>query len=185
MEKLEQKIEWYVLREKNKYGPFSYLDLVRMLQDEKLFEYDFVWHKALDSWLKVSEVEDFKPSVIQSLKTSGLKEVKDIFFRRRFARTEYNTALIVHNNKQLWRGNSLEVSAGGAGIVLNTASLEVGQEIFIHFQPGDGVPPFNATCEVVNKKFEADDRVRYSLKFIAISKGIQTTINQLAEKISA
>lgn len=185
MENLVNKTDWYVLRDKNKYGPFAYLDLVRMLQDEKLFEYDFVWHKGLTSWLKVSELEDFKPSVIQSLKTSGLKEVKDIFFRRRFARVGYNTALIIHNNRQIWRGSSLEISAGGAGVVMDTAALEVGQQIFIHFQPGDGVPSFNATCEIVSKKFEVEDRTRYSLKFISISKGIQTTINQLAEKIPA
>lgn len=174
--------EWYMLRDDNKYGPFSYLDMIKMLQDKKLFEYDFVWHAAMDSWKRVSEVSDFHPDKIRDLKNSSEDKKDDVFFRRRHARADYGASILVHNSKDVWTGKSIEVSPGGAGVVLDTDTIDVGMSIFLHFKAGDGVPPFNATCTVMSKAKLSDTQYRYGVKFASVSQSIQKAIKNYTQK---
>src|SRR5437868_14519184 len=105
---------WYILKEGNNYGPFSKLELVQMLQEKTLFEYDYVWHTKLNAWKRVAEVEEYAPDSIRAMKESGLSEIAEVFFRRRHARASYGCSLIVHNNKTVFKGRSMEISSGGA-----------------------------------------------------------------------
>ncbi len=173
--------EWFILRDENKFGPFSYLELVKMLQEKKLFEFDFVWNRSkMDSWRRVADVADFSPEKIESLRSSASADVKDIFFRRRHARAKYGASLLIHNNKEVWRAQSIELSAGGAAILLEGTDLQVGQTLFLHFKAGDGVPPFNATCTVASKQGGKGKEHRYGLKFTNISQSVQQAIQKLA-----
>jgi hypothetical protein len=176
--------EWFVLKGENKYGPFAYLELVRMLQDKNLYEYDYVWTAALASWKRIAECEDFRSEKIRSLLTSGLPEVDDAFFRRRHARVKYGTTVIVHNDKTVWKGRTVEVSSGGASLIIDYRQLEPGHTVFLHFKAGDEVPPFNAICSVVNKQ-HADSHakeIKYGVKFVNIDREVQHAIKLFASK---
>ena len=39
----EKKEEWFVLKGKDRFGPFSYREIIRMLQEKQVFEFDYVW----------------------------------------------------------------------------------------------------------------------------------------------
>ena len=41
--------EWFVLKGENRFGPFNYTDLVKMLQQKVVFPFDFIWHAGLQS----------------------------------------------------------------------------------------------------------------------------------------
>ena len=172
---------WYLLRGENKYGPFSYLDVVKMLQEKKAFEFDFIWHSEMDAWKRISEVADFQPDKIRNLKDSPEAKSADVFFRRRHARANYGASILVHNNKDVWTGNSIEVSPGGAGVVLETDTLTVGMSLHLHFKAGDGVPPFNASCTVTSKA-KVDGGFRYGFKFTSVSQSIQIAIKKYTDK---
>lgn len=177
---------WYILKEGNNYGPFSQLELIQMLQEKALFEYDFIWHQKLPSWKRVAEVKEFENTEIRKLKDSLPSDLSEVFFRRRYLRANYGCSLIVHNNKSVFRGQSLEISAGGAGILINTSDLQPGQTLFLHFQPGDGVPPFNAVCAVISKsalKEVIGEKVftKYGVKFTSISTSVREQIKGYAE----
>lgn len=178
--------EWYVLKEGNNYGPFSKLELVQMLQERNLYEYDYVWSQGMTSWKRVAEQEDFSTSHIRDLKESGQADVSEIFFRRRHARAHYGASLIVHNNKSVFKGKTIEISAGGAGVMIENPDLQPGQTLFLHFQPGDGVPPFNAVCQIVSKQFvkepAASPKVRYGVKFTSISQYVRESIQHYTTK---
>lgn len=171
--------EWFVLKDSNKHGPFRFLELVKMLQEKALFEYDFVWNSGLATWRPVAEVKEFEAEKIRSLRESSEKEVQDIFYRRRYARVSYGASLLVHNSKKVWKGRGLELSSGGAGIVVENSDFNPGQSLFLHFKAGDGVPPFNALCEVVSKHFgdKKSNDVRYGVKFVNISQNVQRAIH--------
>ena len=180
--------EWFILKGDNRYGPFGYLEVIRMLQEKNVFEFDYVWNQTQSGWKRIADCEEFKPDQIKALKASGEQSVEEIFFRRRHVRARYGASLIVHNNKTVWRGESLEISAFGAGIVVDTQLLEPGQTVFLHFKPGDGVPPFNALCSVVSKeavKMADQSKVRYGVKFTSISQNVQKAIKTFAEKTPA
>lgn len=173
--------EWFVLKGENKYGPFPFLDMVKMLQEKKLFEFDYVWNLKMDGWKRVADVPEFQPKQIRDLKNSG-KPVGDVFFRRRHARVDYGASILIHNKKEVWKGQSLEVSPGGAGVVLDSDQILVGEQLFLHFKAGDGVPPFNATCEIVSKHPHGKSQTRYGVKFVQISQSVQRAIKKLSEK---
>lgn len=185
-EKFKEKA-WYILKEGNNYGPFSKLELIQMLQEKTMFEYDYVWHSKLNAWKRVAEVEEFSADIIRSMKDSGLSDISEVFFRRRHARASYGCSLIVHNNKTVFKGRSMEISSGGAGILIDNPNLQPGQNLFLHFQPGDGVPPFNAVCTVVSKQMVKDtksalDSVKYGVKFTSISQSVRESIRQFTQK---
>lgn len=179
--------EWFILKEGNNYGPFCQLELIQMLQEKALFEYDYVWHAKLPAWKRVAEVEEFSPANIRGMKKSSDGDVSEIFFRRRHARANYGASLIVHNNKTVFRGKALEISAGGAGVLIDCPDLQPGQSLFLHFQPGDGVPPFNAVCQVVSKQFVKEqstekDPVKYGVKFTTLSQSARESIKNFTTK---
>lgn len=178
---------WYVLKDNNNYGPFSIAEIIQMLQAKILFEFDYVWQAKFDGWKRVAEVSDFSSENIQKLLKSGNPEVSDFFFRRRNVRVNYGCSLVIHDNKQIYKGRSLEISSGGAGVYIETNQFLPGQNLFLHFQPGDGVPPFNAICTIVSKQFNSGvegvekSEYRYGVKFTSISQSIKQKIQEFAE----
>ncbi|MGZ3773249.1 MAG: GYF domain-containing protein [Pseudobdellovibrionaceae bacterium] len=179
--------EWFILKEGANYGPFSQLEVIQMLQEKNLFEYDYIWHSKLPAWKRVAEVEDFGPENIRSMQSSRDSDVSEIFFRRRHARVAYGASLIVHNNKTVFRGRALEISAGGAGVLIEHSDFKPGQTLFLHFQPGDGVPPFNAVCQIISKQFKKDlsspvGLVKYGVKFTTVSQSVRQSIKSYTDK---
>lgn len=176
--------EWFVLKAENRYGPFSHLEIVRMLQEKNIFEFDYVWNQTMANWKRVAEVEEFAPEKIKSLQESGGADIQEVFFRRRHARAQYGASIIVHNNKKVWKGQSLELSSGGAGLVIDHHDFQPGQTLFLHFKPGDGVPPFNAICTIVSKQVphNGSKTLRYGVKFTSINRNIQEAIKDYTDK---
>lgn len=174
---------WFILKGEHKYGPFSLLDLLKMLQEKALFEYDYVWKEGFLSWCRIAEVAEFKKTQIQDLVEKKEEWTSEAFFRRRHARADYGASLIIHNNIRVWRGESLELSAGGAGVVMENVELMPGEIIHLHFKPGEGVPPFNAECEIVSKAYVSDQsqsKIRYGVRFTKINYIVQKAITEYA-----
>jgi hypothetical protein len=166
--------EWYILKWDNKYGPFSYVEVVKMLQGKSVFEFDYIWRAGEENWKRIAEVEHFSIHTISELfKQKEDPAIKDSFFRRRHERKNFNGSIIVHDNDRVWKGDAIEISEGGAGIVMHNALIKPGEKIFLHVKPGDSVPPFNAICEVVSKKFSKgvnsrEEPVKYGVRFLKI-----------------
>lgn len=177
------KEEWYVLKGDHRYGPFSYNEMLKMLQEKQVFEFDYVWKHPMDTWHRVAELESFHSHKIKELSLSDNPEIQQLFFRRRHSRVEFGGSLIIHDNQKVWHGDGLEISEGGAGIQMNNAMLLPGQKIFVHFKPSDGLPSFNALCEIVNKKYVKGVKnntqpLFYGVKFISINGEDQQKLKQ-------
>lgn len=179
--------EWFILKAENKYGPFAFLEVVRMLQEKNIFEFDYVWNQSMSTWKRVAEVDEFRHERIRALKDSGHAEVQEVFFRRRHARVNYGASILVHNNKKVWKGEAIELSSGGAGLLVEHLDFNPGQSLFLHFKPGDDVPPFNAICTIVSKQLPAPGKavVRYGVKFTSINRNVQEAIREFAENKAA
>lgn len=178
---------WFILKEGNNYGPFSQLEIIQMLQEKSLFEHDFIFHEKFNNWKCIAEVEDFSVENIRRVRDAGDVSISEVFFRRRHARASYGASLIVHNNLRVFRGKSLEISAGGAGVLIDCSELQPGQSLFLHFQPGEGVPPFNAVCQIVSKQFVregagSDEPVKYGVKFTTLSQSVRDSIKTYTTK---
>ncbi len=180
-------VEWFVLKGDNKFGPYLYKDVVKMLQQKALFEYDYVWYNGFKSWKRIAQISCFQPEAIEKIQSEGSFEFLKLFFRRRHKRARFNGSIIVHDNKRVWKGSTVEISAGGAGIIMENPFIMPGQSIFLHVQPADGIPPFNAVCEVVNKEYvegatESGTPIRYGVRFLNISGETQSHLKDFANK---
>ncbi len=176
--------EWYVLKEEREWGPYTFLEMVRQLQENKINSWDLAWNASQESWRPLGEISEFSNEKIRSLKDSENPMLADVFFLRRFSRVPYEAALVVHHNKKTHKGKSLEISAGGAGILLEDFELQPGQTLFLHFKAGDGIPSFNALCAVVSKQLPrpGQTEIRYGVRFVSIMKTIQQAIENFSGK---
>lgn len=171
--------EWFVLKGESRFGPYSFEEVVRMLQDKSVFEFDFAWSAKMDNWRRIAEIGDFS--------AENIRHFDHLFIKRAHKRKKFEGTVLVHDNQQLWKGQAVEISDGGAGIVMNNSMLIPGQTLYVHFKPVDDMPPFNAVCEVVAKKFASgvrtrEDEVQYGLKFKSLSAQAQKTVHAIKAK---
>lgn len=71
--------EWYILKGENKFGPFSYPDVLKMLQQKVVFEFDFAWHPGLSTWVRIADLDSFKPDNIGKMKETLMPEISEVF----------------------------------------------------------------------------------------------------------
>lgn len=175
---------WYVLKQNNNYGPFSKAELIQMLQGKTLQEFDFIWHDGMTSWKRLSEVEEFSVDEIRDvytkIKNKKDENGKDFFYRRKHPRAKYNSHAIIHDRQRVYKSVGLEISEGGAALLIEEAEFEKDQQIYLHFKPGKDVPAFNAICKIVSKK-----KSIYGVQFIKISAAAKSSIAQFTSKAAA
>lgn len=171
---------WYMLKDGDNHGPFSQLEIVKMLQKKEIYDFDYLWQESFSQWKQISEIPEFSSeSIVQLLNTPEV-EKEEIFFRRRHSRATYDTSLVIHNNKSVFKGKSMEIGAGGAGVLIENMVINPGQTLFLHFKPGSGVPPFNAVCEVVSKRLIEGSLYKYGVKFVNITQATRESIQSYA-----
>lgn len=171
--------EWYVLKGENRFGPFSYNDVVRMMQQKVVFPFDYVWHTGMANWQRMVEFEEFKPETIRALFQKAPKSAKEVFSERKFKRKPFDGEVIVHDNMSVWRAQAVEISRGGVGVSMKNTVVVPGQNVIVHFRQHGDLPAFNAVCEVVSKKFVSDDSpVQYGLRFLNLTQEVQNELNK-------
>jgi c-di-GMP-binding flagellar brake protein YcgR len=157
-----------------------------MLQEKSIEEYDYLWNEKMANWMRVSDCEEFSHAKLQSLATNQNVAEKKVFFRRRFARATYSSSLIIHNNLRIWKGQSFQISAGGAGLTVENSNLVKGDEVYLHFKPSSKVPPFNAQCEVVTihevKNTKGNISQQIGVRFLKVNYSIQKVINEFVNE---
>lgn len=168
---------WYILKQNNNYGPFSQSEMVQMLQSKTLFEYDFIWKKGLESWKRLADVPDYHPDHIKELYATYSKDpTSEMFFRRRHARAEFSSSIIVHDRKKVYKAHSFEISAGGAGLIIDNVSFKVDDELHLHFSPSESVPAFNTPCKIVSHSGN-----KFGVQFSGITTSVKDSITKFTK----
>lgn len=172
--------KWMVQKEDKKFGPFTYLEVIQMLQERTLLEQDKLALKNKTDWRMVKEFDEFSTQKVKELIARGEQQIREVFNRRRYPRAEFAGTLIVHDNKTVFRGQSFQISAGGAGLYIPSQGLQPGQTLLLHFHPSADVPAFNAVASVVSKFQPAREMQvkpqQYGVKFTSISQTIRERI---------
>ncbi len=164
--------EWFVQKGQHRYGPFTYLGVVRAMQEKTVYEFDLCFKEGMSEWVRIADHADFHVDKIKVL--SDLTEnVPGVFTQRQHPRVRFESEVLVHDNRSVWLGRAFEGSAGGSGLVIENATLVPGQTVLLHFAEREDLPAFNALCEIVGKKFAKDVRdpkspVQYSVRFVKL-----------------
>lgn len=179
-----KKRMWFVLKQNNNYGPFSKLDLIQMLQSKALHEYDFIWHDGMSAWKRLADVQEFSVKEVRLLfekfHSKKVTSNEKVFFRRRFARAKLDALAIVHDKKKIYKSVGIEISEGGAGLVIHGAEFTKDQQVYLHFKPAPEVPAFNAICKIVSKKGNT-----YGVQFLKVSAAAKSYIANYTKKKAA
>ena len=173
---------WYILKANENYGPFTSVEMIQMLQNKALFEFDFVWRQDQQSWKRLADVDEFKTDKIKDFFESSFATAEDAtapFYRRKFPRAKYKCELLIHDKKNVFSAESIEIGEGGASFKIDNANFKTGGQIYLHFKPGNDVPAFNATCTVVSKNGN-----KYGVSFVTVSSAIKNSIEKFANKVS-
>lgn len=182
--------EWFVQKGTHRYGPYSYLSLVRALQEKSVYEFDFVWTEGMEQWMRLAEHESFQSEKIRDLTGDKAASAESIFMKRAHPRLKFESEVIVHDNQAAWIGRTFEGSVGGSGLVIENAALQPGQTVRLHFASTDGLPAFNVVAEIVNKKFEKTVKgekspVRYAVRFLEMDKAAEERVTKFFSKSAA
>lgn len=175
--------EWYVSRGQQKFGPFSYLGVIKALQDKSVFEFDYIWTAGMDTWIRIAEHEKFATETIRTLLQNTVKspELVEVFAQRKHPRLLLENDVLVHDNSSVSAGRMVEASVGGSGLIVKNSTLVPGQTVNVHFASIQGLPAFNAVGEVVSKKYvrSARDRrapIHYGIRFVKMDSAAELRV---------
>ncbi len=181
--------EWFVLRKHKKHGPFKYLDVIKMLGTNSLFDHDYIWNRDFKSWNKISDLKAFSSYYINQVKHTYLPELGNIFFRRKHNRIPYSAKVFVHNNETFWTGTGNDLSPAGTSITMECkgdVKLLPGDTVNLHFKSEKNIPTFNVKAEIVSKWYKDQNfnnsPLCYSFKFNNINKNIEDFLSQLCSE---
>lgn len=171
--KSEHDTEWYLMKGDQRFGPFAYADVIRMLQEKIVFGFDYAWHDGLSGWKRVADIVEFQETSIRGL-LKDKKAAKEVFLTRKFPRHAHSGKVVIHDQREWWSGQVLEISAGGAAVCIDNSLAVPGQQIHLHFKPHERFPAFNAIGEIVNKKYVEDVKekstpLQYGVRFLSMS----------------
>ena len=121
----EAAAEWFVQKGPNRYGPFTYLGVVRALQEKTVYEFDLVWKEGMAEWVRIAQHEAITPDCIRGLATDAASS-EGVFQKRQHARIPFESEVIVHDNRSVWLGRAFEGSVGGSGLIIENATLVPG-----------------------------------------------------------
>lgn len=178
---------WYLLRGDHQLGPYTYGEVIDLLQQKQAFDHDYIWKASMASWERVSDTEYFHPDfIVRYQKNQGTKG--PVHFRRKAPRVNLRSSLIVHNQRKLWNGDSFEVSQAGASIEVPKDHFIQGDVLVLHYRPSLEVPAFNVHCEIINiqdTEKKEESKVRLGLRFIKVNNLAQKVLNQYLQQRAA
>jgi hypothetical protein len=145
--------DWFVLKAQQKFGPYSYEDMISMKQKKQLYDFDYVWKAGFNVWMPVAHVEELSSTrFLQWIKENPKNS--NHLVPRTTTRILHITPLSIHNNSNLWKGSTHSLSINGAQITMNNPFVLPGQEIHIHFESARSTDiAFSVIGEVIGKKY--------------------------------
>jgi hypothetical protein len=163
--------EWHVLKGETKYGPYTYVDMIQMLQNKMLFGFDYAWAPHLETWTTLADLAEFSQDRLSRL---AEKSGTEVFNKRSTDRVYVSIPVVCHDNSRMWTGTCENLSKGGALILMENPILLPGHLVSVHFRvvAGDDTA-FNCNAEILTKRLtkqriQHDTEITYAVKFIQI-----------------
>lgn len=173
---------WFLYKDNTKFGPYRYLELVRLLQTNACSREDFVWKPGFQDWVRLRQAEEFQDKTLDRLVHMKNFGVEKVFVKRRFPRVPYESEVILHDEKKVVFGAAKSLSEGGAFVEVSRPTHVKGDRIKLHFTPGNLSMPFNCIAEVT--QVSKGSPAGYNVKFIYLEEEDRKRIAQYADKVA-
>lgn len=168
---------WFILKEVKNYGPFSCVEMMQMLENKLVFEHDSIWREGLGGWHSLAEVFEFSQIGIAGFYREYSPETqidKTKLYRRRHSRVPVTATVTVLASKNSYAALCLDVSKGGARLMIDRVTFKPGNTIEVCFKPSEDISAFTAQCKVVNKNSNIYGVEYIQVKGVIKIKGLKT-----------
>lgn len=186
---IESSENWHVLCGNEKYGPYSYKNIITMIQKNELMDFNYVWAPHMTEWQQIHNLKEFSADRFALLKKNDW--YKEAFIDRKNPRVSTNFQILGHNNTIFFDGQLTSVSEKGAMCLLNTPLVHVGDRVKLHIKSEvENQPAFNVEATVLRKNF-SNDRLNsksglfYILSFVDIQRVGMEQIKGLLQQAKA
>lgn len=154
--------EWFVLKNEEKFGPFSYREMIQLLQENTVYPFDFVWTEGMEIWTPLAEVTEFSPAKLAKLVET--EDVGSAFAKRRFPRVEVTLPVLLHNDRHFGTGTISSLSQGGALVTVDLPTLLPNDRVLVHCRGiKDVLQPFNFEFSISSKSWNRN-RIQHRTK---------------------
>lgn len=181
--------EWHIMKGENQFGPYTYQEMLHMKQNNLLFDFDNVWSPNLSEWTLVADLPDF--SVDRMSRLVEQQTEMAAFAQRSSPRLNVELDAYVHDDTRLWMGKVLNISLGGALVLMENPLLLPGQILTLHLKAGQGIQSgFCCTIQVLNKRLiktriKHDTAIHYVVKFLELTEAGTTEMQRLFDAASS
>jgi hypothetical protein len=170
---------WFLYKDKSKFGPYRYLELVSLLQKNACTPEDFIWKPGFDDWQRIRLTPEFTDEILKKLAHMKSFAVDKVIIQRRFPRVPYDAEVIIHDDLRVMFGSATKISEGGAFLEVDKPTHQKGDRLKLHFTPGGVRVPFNCIAEVIT--VSKAKPLGYSVKFIYLEEGDRKRIAEFAD----
>lgn len=163
--------EWHVLKAETQYGPYTYEEMIRLMQQNLIFSFDYAWAPHLETWTPLADLEEFSNDRLTILADVN----SSVFNKRKHERILCKLPVYVNDQQTLWEGLVENLSECGALIIMKNPVLLPGNVVQIHFRSrSDQDLAFNCKAEILTKRLvkqriQHDTGIHYAVKFMEIS----------------
>jgi hypothetical protein len=162
--------EWHILKGETQYGPYTYEEMIRMMQSSLVFGFDYVWGPHMENWSPLADREEFSADRLARLAEKN--QAQEVFQRREHERIYCKLPVYVNDQHTLWEGMVENLSEGGALILMKNPVLLPGHIVHVHFRArNDKDIAFNCTAQILTKRLvksriQHDTGIHYAVKFL-------------------
>lgn len=148
-----ETLHWYVKMNNRESGPYSFLEIISMINNKDIEYESEIVYRGLGGWKKVSAFENFSPENIKKAFEAfdhDPEDMDEIHFRRS-VRIPVSTETLVILNNYYFKAECVDLSTGGCLLKLSRGKIKVDQKFNLHFyeNPHLNLPAFNIQCDAV------------------------------------
>ncbi|MCX7978612.1 MAG: GYF domain-containing protein [Bdellovibrionaceae bacterium] len=182
-----QNKNWYILSGEEKIGPFSYGEMISLMQQGELQDYHYVWAPHMELWTLLGETPEFSPDRIARIYEKEQSQ-KPAFEKRQHERIDVKFEALAHNQQLLFYGECTSLSEGGALVYLNTPILLPKDEIVFHLPSnGELSRPISAKAQILRKgitrsKIHVRSGLQYAVRFLQLPDSARISIRELVDR---
>lgn len=164
---------WYILRGETQYGPYDYGVMIRMVQNNEIQDYNYVWAPHLEGWQMLGDCADFSKDRLALLIREN-QTLRNEFSKREAARLDISSPVLGHNGTTFFDGECTSISDNGALVLINTPLLLPEDQVVIHFsQSSTFHNGFKVLAQVVRKNFtkqrlNTKSALQYAVRFLQV-----------------
>ena len=159
-------IKWFVFQNDAQTGPYSTMDISRLIASHQVNENSFLWQETFPEWMPLNQVNVF-----------NFKTEASVENRRTAPRKPFVAQLYLTNLKEMMTGICRDISIGGMQILCESVNGFVGETIRINVLPPDtsALTPFMAEGVIVRI---LEDKKGFSFRFTKLGEDVKTAIER-------